>query len=273
MAIIKWNKGDENDQPLWETFYKGAFKNIVLNIKNINTAINNAARSIGLRCRRDYNLSDIYSASEGRRNLELILDCSDSNRLGSTTHHHDSIYYRKPQVYTKSEVDDFINAIWGSDGKIDSHNITEIWKRINSIKECECEHTTDPGSGSDPGSDPGSGSNPQGYRLLDTINITEPMYGSGSPYDRTETRTYDADFLKFIFDGTVKGVGKVAVQVFQTTKFKDYSVGNTETQVHAELGPFTANNGETTIFTLRASPNGGWFYILSGTFQVWGYNL
>lgn len=118
MATLKWKNGQQ-----WETFFYGAFENIKADLKNVIVAINNAAAAIRNRCRRDKNLSDLTNPSDGRKNLKLIDDCSDSNRLGETTHHHDSRYIPK------------INTIWGSDGERPPHDITHVWQEISTLNE------------------------------------------------------------------------------------------------------------------------------------------
>ena len=87
MATLKW-KNDEN----WETFFYGAFENIKADLKNFIVALNEVARAIRRRCCRDKNLSDVYSAEESRKNLGLIGDCSDTDRMGTSPHYHDSYH-------------------------------------------------------------------------------------------------------------------------------------------------------------------------------------
>ncbi len=157
MATLKW-KNDEN----WETFYYGAFENIKADLRNIITAINNAAAAIRMRCRRDKNLSDLYSASEGRKNLELIGDCSDeAKRLGTTFHHHDAHHLVKAKNLSdvKSVEESRYNLNFqgndhskeaGKMGKSWHHHDGEYIPIINALKERinELEKDVENGMGS-----------------------------------------------------------------------------------------------------------------------------
>lgn len=122
MATIKWK-----NKKFWETFYYGAFENIKADLRNIIKAINNMAAAVRMRCRRDKNLSDLYSAPDGRVNLRLINDCS---ALSKAPHHHDSRYIPliNQEIAARKSEDDAL-----------SREIDELASRIGNLKECFCD--------------------------------------------------------------------------------------------------------------------------------------
>lgn len=119
MATLKWKRDN-----YWLTFYYVAFEHIKSDLKNIIKAINNMASAIRMRCRRDYNLSDIYDAAEGRTNLGVINDCS---ALPTASHHHDSRYV--PLI--EKENRDRKNA-----DEALKDRIASLRSRLNSMREC-----------------------------------------------------------------------------------------------------------------------------------------
>lgn len=169
MATLKWKNDDH-----WETFFYGAFENIKADLKNIIKAINNSAAAIRMRCRRDKNLSDVYSAEDSRWNLGFQGNdhSNEAGKMGKSWHHHDDhhlvISKNLSDVANKSDgrknlqlINDcsdssrlgstthhhdsrylpYIGDIWGSDGISTPHDITNIWKKLaeleDSIEEME----------------------------------------------------------------------------------------------------------------------------------------
>ena len=190
MAIIKWK-----DNKLWTTFYYGAFQNIKAQIKNSYVAINNLAKAIRMRCRRDKNLSDIYDPAAGRTNLQLINDCS---ALAKAPHHHDSRYIpliEKEERERKAEDE-------------------KLWASINglSFTDPKPKESRPSGGGTTAPTSPATGE-----QLIATLNFGQ-MYGDSE--NEIIYWKYSASFnsprsgsVRVEFSGQVAGDGQIGIKI------------------------------------------------------------